>query len=269
MSFCAIEDGGPGEADSTLTKDLTLAKLRAKLLSPGGVDVSSFREPLRLIVLEEEFMPGPSTEILVVDDDPDLRQLLSLVLLKLGYTVRSVEDGFSALAAIRTTVPDVLLSDLYMPGMSGFELLSVVRRRYPKIAVIAMSSAYSGSEVPLGVAADAFYQKATALQDLLSCVDGMGSLGQDSGATRNGETSPVWIAPRLDGGDAMQVALTCPECMRTFFVTLSESVYVIREAGCLHCSTRIQYALVRPPGHAMGEGVRPAVVVRVLAPSTA
>ena len=84
-------------------------------------------------------------EILIVDDDPALRQLLTLVLLKSGYAVRSAQDGFSALAAIRTAVPDILLSDLYMPGMSGFELLSVVRRRFPLIPVIAMSSAYSGS----------------------------------------------------------------------------------------------------------------------------
>jgi CheY-like chemotaxis protein len=183
--------------------------------------------------LEEDAMPGPRIEILVVDDDPDLRQLLSLVLLKLGYAVRSVEDGFSALAAIRTAVPDVLLSDLYMPGMSGFELLSVVRRRYPKIAVIAMSSAYSGPEVPVGVSADAFYEKATGLKDLLSCVDGMGHRQPDSKGEREISASPVWIAPKLDGSDALQIALACPECMRTFFVVHSDSLHVVRETGCL------------------------------------
>ena len=57
--------------------------------------------------------------------------------------MRSAEDGFSALEEIRRLTPDVLLSDLNMPHMSGFELLSVVRRRFPAIYAIAMSGAFS------------------------------------------------------------------------------------------------------------------------------
>jgi len=187
-------------------------------------------------------------EILIVDDDPALRQLLTLVLLKSGYAVRSAQDGFSALAAIRTAVPDILLSDLHMPGMSGFELLSVVRRRFPLIPVIAMSSAYSGSVVPAGIAADAFYEKATDLHDLLGCVHGMGNLRAGQSQSHRDSDSPMWIARTADGSEATQIALACPECMRTFFEVLGDSAHVIREAGCLYCSTRIQYALVRSAG---------------------
>ena len=57
---------------------------------------------------------------------------MSHVLTEIGYRVRSAEDGFSALREMRHEVPDILLSDLNMPGMSGFELLSVVRRRFPR-----------------------------------------------------------------------------------------------------------------------------------------
>ena len=81
--------------------------------------------------------------------------------------MRSAEDGFSALAEIRREVPGVLLSDLNMPGMSGFELLSVVRRRFPSIQVIAMSGAFSGDGIQPGVAADAFYAKGANLRNLL------------------------------------------------------------------------------------------------------
>lgn len=70
--------------------------------------------------------------ILIVEDDVPSRELLSVILAESGYRVRSVEDGFSALVEIRNKIPDILLSDLNMPGMSGFELLSVVPRRFPR-----------------------------------------------------------------------------------------------------------------------------------------
>ena len=84
-------------------------------------------------------MPDTRLRLLVVDDEPSLRRSFSLVFHQLGYDVRSAEDGFSALSEMRKEIPDILLSDLNMPGMSGFELLSVVRRRFPAVPVIAMS----------------------------------------------------------------------------------------------------------------------------------
>jgi len=97
---------------------------------------------------ERNSMPTQSTTLLIVDDDGVLLHLLSVIMAHSGFDVRTAQDGFAALAAIRAEIPDILLSDLYMPGMSGFELLSVVRRRFPAIPVIAMSSTYSGPGVP-------------------------------------------------------------------------------------------------------------------------
>jgi CheY-like chemotaxis protein len=77
-----------------------------------------------------------------------IRACLSEIFIESGYAVRIASDGFSALAEIREEIPDLILSDLNMPGMSGFELLSVVRRRFPSIRVIAMSSAFSGVDLP-------------------------------------------------------------------------------------------------------------------------
>jgi CheY-like chemotaxis protein len=82
--------------------------------------------------------------------------VLSQVLAKNGYTARSAADGFSALAEIQREVPDILISELNMPGMSGFELLRLVRRQFPSIRAIAIS-AFSGEEISPGVAADAFF----------------------------------------------------------------------------------------------------------------
>ena len=104
---------------------------------------------------------------LVVDDKECIRTSMSLVLQSLGYSVRSAEDGQSALREIRRESPDILLSDLKMPGMSGFELLMNVRRLFPAIQVIATSGSFSGNEVPRSVLADAFYPKGSSVSVLL------------------------------------------------------------------------------------------------------
>ena len=89
--------------------------------------------------------------------------------------MRSAEDGPSALLQIRREVPDIILSDLNMPRMSGFEFLSVVSRWFPTIRVIAMSGAFSGDDIPPGIAADAFYEKGPNLSPLLQIVQAMTS----------------------------------------------------------------------------------------------
>jgi DNA-binding NarL/FixJ family response regulator len=77
----------------------------------------------------------------------------------------------AALEYLRDEIPNIVLSDLYMPRMSGFELLPLVRQQFPATHVIAMSSAFSGKSVPAGVAADAFYPKASKIDDLLEIIE--------------------------------------------------------------------------------------------------
>ena len=102
----------------------------------------------------------PKHRILVVDDEPSVRESLVGFLNDAGYDVSTAEHGFDALLQLRSATPDVIISDLNMPQMSGFEFLSVVRRRFPEILVVAVSGAYeSGDCVPGGVIADAFYAK--------------------------------------------------------------------------------------------------------------
>ena len=70
-------------------------------------------------------------------------------------------DGVEGLHSLSKSLPDLLIiiSDLNMPRMSGFEFLAVERQRFPHIATIAMSGGYSTGKVPLGILADAFGQK--------------------------------------------------------------------------------------------------------------
>ena len=118
-------------------------------------------------------MSTKKINLLIVDDEPLIRMSLSQIFTGLGHQVRSAQDGFAALFEIRQEAPDILLTDLNMPGMSGFKLLAVVRRRYPAIHAIAMSGAFSGSIVPAGVIADAFHEKGTSLGSLLQIVAAM------------------------------------------------------------------------------------------------
>ncbi|MGA8162717.1 MAG: response regulator, partial [Acidobacteriaceae bacterium] len=84
-------------------------------------------------------MLNQKARLLVVDDEALVCRNMSIIFTALGYATRTAPNGFSALNAIRDEIPDIILSDLFMPGMSGFELLSVVRRRFPSIRVVAMS----------------------------------------------------------------------------------------------------------------------------------
>jgi PleD family two-component response regulator len=75
--------------------------------------------------------PGFRYRILVVDDDPAIREASALILVTAGYEVATSEDGFSALIRLRSVLPDLIISDLRGSNMSGFELLSIIRRRFP------------------------------------------------------------------------------------------------------------------------------------------
>lgn len=112
-------------------------------------------------------MPETRARLLIVDDERSIRTSLSCVLTEIGYRVQTAEDGVSALVEICKETPEILLSDLNMPGMSGFELLSMVRKQFPAIRTIAMSGVFSGNEAPSGVAADAFYEKGSSVGALL------------------------------------------------------------------------------------------------------
>ncbi len=118
-------------------------------------------------------MANAEARFLIVDDEPSIRMSLSHLFTEMGYQVRTAEDGFSALAELQRELPDILLSDLNMPGMSGFELLSEVRRRFPSIHTIAMSGLFSGTEAASGVAADAFYQKGCGAASLLKIIESL------------------------------------------------------------------------------------------------
>jgi len=183
--------------------------------------------------------------LLIVDDEPATRILLAQIFGQMGHIVRTAKDGFSALQQIRESMPDVLLSDLHMPGMSGFELLSVVRRRLPWIYVIATSGAYRGDGVPFGIAADAFYEKATGFRSLINLME-TASTSEALFPRVAGDPVPVWVTLTDDAPLSDEfVMICCPECLRASAQAAGQGLLKIHETGCEYCETKIRYAVVQ------------------------
>src|SRR5690606_7151405 len=80
--------------------------------------------------------------IWVVDDDRSIRWVLEKALARAGLACQSFASASDALIALETQTPEVLISDIRMPGTSGLELLREVKSRHPQVPVIVMT-AYS------------------------------------------------------------------------------------------------------------------------------
>ena len=188
-------------------------------------------------------MTEKQIRILVAEDDPGVLQTVSTLLTINGYDVTTAADGFEALLRLQEQVPDLILSDLNMPFMSGFELLSVVRRRFPQIVVVATSAAYIAGSVPPGVIADAFYAKgrenSNSLLEIIAEALRMGPIGHDK------RTAPVWI-PRngKDHRGIPFVVLTCTECLRSFpFPVKHEPSAELLKTPCIYCPHEVAYII--------------------------
>lgn len=184
-----------------------------------------------------------NTRILVVEDDATVRYTFSTVLQGEGYDVSTANDGFDALLHLQQEVPDVILSDLNMPQMSGFELLSVVRRRFPNVLVVAASGAYTTSAVPEGVIADAFYAKGQ--ESAAQLLEIIAKLIRTGPIEHKGVNAPVWI-PRngKDHNGRPFVVLTCTECLRSFpFIVDHEPTGEVLKTPCIYCPHEVTYII--------------------------
>ena len=185
--------------------------------------------------------------ILVVDDEPSILGLMTTLLNGAGYEVSTAHDGFDALLQLRSVTPDIIISDLNMPQMSGFELLSVVRRRFPDIPVVAASGAYEFVDsVPGGVIADAFYAKGQHHpEELLRTVADLIRTTRDQAILHHSQSAPVWI-PRngKDSKGVPYIVLTCTGCLRSFPLSVTqEGIQEIQETPCLFCALPVRYII--------------------------
>ena len=193
-------------------------------------------------------------QILVVDDDPSVRETIAVLLMSAGYDVVAAEDGFGALLQVRKMLPDAIISDLNMPRMSGFEFLSIVRRRFPEILTVAMSGACRGDELPPGVIADAFYPKGENVSNLFRTFEKLFCTSAKRSSNHHRERGPAWI-PR-NGNDSQgvpYVVVACAECLRTFQVTvIEEAAGGVLEIPCHFCPSTNKY-IIEPSIQGMRE----------------
>ena len=81
-----------------------------------------------------------TSDILLVDDDPDLLKLISLRLTSAGYRVRTAESGETALAAIAVRRPAAVVTDLRMPGIDGLQLFDAINRQHAGLPVLILTA---------------------------------------------------------------------------------------------------------------------------------
>jgi CheY-like chemotaxis protein len=190
----------------------------------------------------------PKQKIMVVDDDPAIRESMTAFLHANGYELSSATDGYDALWLLKNGLVNIVISDLEIPGLSGFEFLSILRQRYPEISVIAMTGRPEGRSKLATAIADAFYPKGQQHpKRLLSMI---AELLRDSTIrtrVQEAESSAVRITDnRSDTGSTPDVLVTSPECLKSFSIeaqrgkrldggTRSALCFLWRQIGRGHC----------------------------------
>jgi CheY-like chemotaxis protein len=179
-----------------------------------------------------------SSRVLLVEDDPLIRKVISGYLVGAGYVVRVAVDGLDAIEKLRAGLPNLIISDLKMPRMSGVEFLNIVRKRFPQIPVMVITSE-TADAMPVGVAADAYYHKSGfGFQQLLEAISDLtGKL-------------PLRTAPPPIGNEPVQAGrdgeghyiIDCEDCLREFSVP---GVFPMGQdetcTTCVHCGKFVRF----------------------------
>jgi CheY-like chemotaxis protein len=171
--------------------------------------------------------------VLFVDDEKNVRETTAAILASVGYEVLTAEDGLEALQRLDGPLPELVITDLRMPNMSGFELLAIIRHRFPQIPTIAVSGEYI-TDLPDGMLADSFLLKGQyAVPDFLTLIADLLARPpvRPFPGTRN--ISPVWVPLRGSG----EVIVTCPKCLRSSDIDAAHLKVGANQTACSFCKT--------------------------------
>ena len=113
-----------------------------------------------------------SKTILVVEDDSDMRALINRHLLNAGYAVRAVANGLEAAAACLSITPDLIVSDVHMPRMNGFDMIEILKSEpmLRDVPVIFLSADSEGVERGNSLGAVAYLTKPIRMDHLVDSV---------------------------------------------------------------------------------------------------
>ncbi len=116
----------------------------------------------------------PGHDILIVDDDPPIRNLLRQVFVRIGFTAREARDGQEAVEIIEGTMPRLMMLDLMMPRMNGWQVLEHLRdngllERIPVVVLTAVGAHRTEGLAAFGVRA--ILSKPFEIQDLIRTVN--------------------------------------------------------------------------------------------------
>ena len=178
--------------------------------------------------------------ILLVEDEPTIRQTVGQILESVGYEVLTAGDGLDGLHALSKSLPDVIISDLNMPRMTGCEFLAVVRERFPHIATIAMSGAHSTGEMPLGVLADIFLQKGHYTTKQLSQQVAMLVAASPLRSERKKTEIARLLVARDKGG---YLKIPCPKCLRPTRLQATSLNGGLHQTICQSCGMALQFEI--------------------------
>jgi two-component system chemotaxis response regulator CheY len=84
-------------------------------------------------------------KILVIDDNPDILELVSETLEEAGYQVKTANDGIEGVQIFKEYLPQLLITDITMPGKDGLEVIIELRDEFPDLMIMAISGNYDSS----------------------------------------------------------------------------------------------------------------------------
>lgn len=239
-----IERGPPSSMEATRTsgsldpREVDMSKM---VLHTAPVEASD-RPMEAFSALEPRCMAQFRYRILVVDDDPSVRETAQRLLESQGYEILAAADGLDALLVLSKSLPDVIISDLHMPRMSGFELLTIVRQRFPRIAIVAMSGGFVPDENLTVIMADAFWQKGQPIKTLFQEIKRVLAAVPARPERERSDAEPL-LVQRSNVG---HLIVTCPKCLRASKLEAAGLNGGVHETVCSSCRTVVQFEINQP-----------------------
>jgi CheY-like chemotaxis protein len=111
-------------------------------------------------------------KVLVIDDNADSREILEIILSQRGYGVITAEDGIDGQNKAETESPDVIISDLHMPGLHGLEMIQKLRQipRLSRTPIVVLTADRDAKKTAVEAGADSILIKPFSLEDMIRTI---------------------------------------------------------------------------------------------------